>query len=116
MGLHGNLDSFTLENVLQVLGLRRVSGTIRVDGDRAQGAISLVEGTPVRAEMDTGESGEAAFFLLLKNHMGEFTFFQDEQARTAQATLRADRESWDNSRISRSLDVLLLELADRLEG
>lgn len=116
MGLHGKLDSFALEDVLQVLSLRRMSGTMRVDGDRAQGAISLMEGTPVRAEMDSGESGEAAFFLLLENCAGEFTFVQDESARTAETPLRVDRESRDSSRISRSLDVLLLELADRLEG
>ena len=116
MAVNGRLDCFALGDVLQVLSLRRASGIVRISGDCAQGEIHLEAGAPVRAGTEGGQAGEDAFFLLLENCAGEFTFVQDESARTAETPLRVDRESRDSSRISRSLDVLLLELADRLEG
>ena len=112
MAVNGRLDCFALGDVLQVLSLRRASGIVRISGDCAQGEIHLEAGAPVRAGTEGGQAGEDAFFLLLRNSSGEFTFHsQHDLSTTTEAREEAGTPMPRGTEITRRLDALLLQAA-----
>lgn len=88
-----------MTELLQVLSMGRSSGTLFVEGDMTSGWIRLREGRPVEASLDSGLSGEPAFFCLLDNASGSFSFE------------RQLGEDGKGVTIKRSLETLLFEAA-----
>lgn len=97
--MNGDLEDFGLAELLQVLSMGRRSGVLELQGDRRSGRIVLQSGGVVDASAFGAERGEAAFFELLANRSGPFSFRAREGVDAPTIT------------ISRSLNSLLIEAA-----
>jgi hypothetical protein len=105
VGLTGELEGFGLPELLQILAQGKKSGVLAIMGDASQGSLTLMSGRLV--DVRAGETvGEDAFFSLLGNVAGRFSFSRitDEQVFT------------DGSTIDRTVDALLLEASQRGPG
>lgn len=119
MAVEGRIESFALGHVLQVLHLRRVSGLVEVAGDRTCGSIRLNMGVPVNAQTVGGHMGERALMALLENTEGSFSFHPDGVNAQASGGDPQDGpqapllDTPSTEAISRSLDSMLLEIAEK---
>jgi hypothetical protein len=109
MSVSGDLGHFGLAELLQILSISKNSGVVMVHGESAQGSLLLVSGRLVDARTAQGVVGEEAFFSLVSNVGGSFTFNRESPDFSApDAGGEAPRS------IKRSLDALRLEVSSRL--
>jgi Domain of unknown function (DUF4388) len=101
MGLTGEMRGFHLPELLQVLGQGKKTGVLTLHGGVAEGTLTLHNGRLVAARVGA-VSGEEAFFALLRNLDGRFSFV---------ATPSEVRDP--SSEAMRSLEVLLLDATSR---
>lgn len=102
MGLTGEMRGFRLPELLQVLGQGKKTGVLTLCGGIAEGSLTLHNGRLVAA--CAGDvSGEEAFFALLRNLEGRFSFVASPpEARKQRPSVTM-----------RALEVLLLEATSR---
>ena len=101
MGLTGEMRGFHLPELLQVLGQGKKTGVLTLHGGVAEGTLTLHNGRLVAARVGA-VSGEEAFFALLRNLDGRFSFV---------ATPSEARDP--PSEAMRPLEVLLLDATSR---
>lgn len=102
MGLTGEMRGFRLPELLQVLGQSKKTGVLTLYGGVAEGSLTLQSGRLVAARTGAS-SGEEAFFSLLQNLEGRFSFVASPlEARDLQP-----------SEAMRPLEVLLLDATSR---
>jgi hypothetical protein len=110
MSVSGDLGYFGLAELLQILSISKNSGVIVVHGESEQGSLLLVGGRLVDARTTHGVVGEEAFFSLVGNVRGSFTFDrEDPELKTAR-----DSGGEAPGSIKRSLGTLLLEVGSHL--
>ncbi|MCJ7795536.1 MAG: DUF4388 domain-containing protein [Thermoleophilia bacterium] len=102
MGLTGEIRGFHLPELLQVLGQSKKTGVLTLYGGVAEGTLTLYNGRLVAARAG-GASGEEAFYALLQNLEGRFSF-------VASAPEAPDPHP---SVAKRPLEVLLLDATSR---
>jgi len=98
VSLTGEVHGFHLPELLQVLSQSKKSGVLTLYGGVVEGTLTLCNGRLVAARADD-VLGEGAFFALLRNLEGRFSFT---------ASPRDDRES-QPAVTMRPLEVLLLD-------
>ena len=102
MGLAGEMRRFRLPELLQVLGQGKKTGVLTLYGGIAEGTLTLYNGRLVAARVGA-VSGEEAFFALLRNHEGRFSFVASPpEAREQRPSVAM-----------RPLEVLLLDATSR---
>lgn len=98
MGLTGEVRGFRLPELLQVLGQSKKTGVLTLYGGVVEGTLTFHNGRLVAAGVGA-VSGEEAFFALLRNLEGRFSFvvcpLEAREAQPAEAM--------------RPLEVLLLD-------
>ncbi len=102
MGLTGEVRGFRLPELLQVLGQSKKTGVLTLYGGVVEGTLTLNNGRLVTARVGA-VSGEEAFFALLRNLEGRFSFV---------ISPREERES-QPAVAMRPLEVLLLDATSR---
>ncbi|GAB4242007.1 MAG: hypothetical protein Kow00129_00190 [Thermoleophilia bacterium] len=113
-GLKGDLKDFGLAELLQVLSLGKRSGVLELRGERTSGRLVLQKGSIVDAGCRPGPGedsaqflrGEAAFFALMENTAGSFSFSMEAASEGRPAVEQT---------ISRPIDWLLIEAASQAE-
>lgn len=82
MALHGDLDTFGLADVLQLLAATSKTGCLRVEGDGGQGAVWVRDGMVTTATTDRVPEAplDEVVCDLLRQHTGTYTFEVDERA------------------------------------
>jgi hypothetical protein len=104
VGLTGEMRGFRLPELLQVLGQSKKTGVLTLYGGVVEGSLTLQGGRLVAARTGAA-SGEDAFFSLLKNLEGRFSFVASPlEARDPQP-----------SAAMRPLEVLLLDATSRAD-
>ncbi len=82
MALQGTLETFALADVLRLLASTKKSGTLRIDGDRGHGELSVVDGELVGASASRAPRAERpaeVLFELLRYESGSFIFDGDDE-------------------------------------
>lgn len=102
MGLTGEMRGFGLPELLQVLGQGKKTGVLTLYGGVAEGTLTLYNGRLVAARVGA-VSGEEAFFALLRNLEGRFSFVASPLEQPDQRPSVA----------MRPLEVLLLDATSR---
>lgn len=98
MAIEGSLDSVDIQDIVQLLNINKSNGILHIENTSLKGKIYYTDGDIINAEVE-GMKGEAAAYVLLAQHEGNF-FFQ-------MTTHNAPRIC------SRSIHDLVLEAARR---
>lgn len=80
MALQGTLETFALADVLRLLASTKKTGVLRIDGDRGNGSLSVVDGELVGASATGAPRAERpgeVLFELLRYGDGSFVFDSD---------------------------------------
>ncbi len=82
MALHGDLDTFGLADVLQLLSATSKTGCLRVEGDGGQGAVWVRDGLVTTASTDRVPEAPLDEIVcdLLRQRSGTYTFEVDERS------------------------------------
>ncbi|MFP3905875.1 MAG: DUF4388 domain-containing protein, partial [Acidimicrobiales bacterium] len=82
MALQGTLETFALADVLRLLASTKKTGVLRIDGDRGNGSLSVVDGELVGASATGAPRAERpseVLFELLRYGDGAFVFDSDTE-------------------------------------